>query len=93
MASAAGSITDKEPDARLRDWFTAYINKLEDIDLKVFGIFYQSSSRIPDEMRREYGDLRSVLREVEVDKVWMILMSVTGSHYFEDCSWRSSCLY
>ena len=35
-----------------------------------------------------HGDLRSVLREVEVDQVWMILLSVTGSHYFEDCSGR-----
>ena len=78
MASAAGSLTDVpvRPDDRLRDWFTAYINKIEDMDKQRLNYFYWW---IPDEMSREYGDLRSVLREVEVDKVWMILMSVTGS--------------
>ena len=84
MASAAGSSTDIEPDDRLRDWFTAYISKLEEFDKLNLG-FSQSRAcraKIPDERRREYGDLRSVLREVEVDKVWMILMSVTGSQYY-----------
>ena len=33
-------------------------------------------------MSREYEDLRSVLREIEVDQVWMILMSVTGSQCY-----------
>ena len=81
MASAAGSTTVIEPDDRLRNWFTAYIIKLEDIDKQRLNHFYW----LPDEMSREYGDLlESVLREVEVDKVWMILMSVTGSQYFVD---------
>ena len=84
MASAAGSTTVIEPDDRLRNWFTAYIIKLEDIDKQRLNHFYW----LPDEMSREYGDLlESVLREVEVDKVWMILMSVTGSQYFVDI-WR-----
>ena len=89
MASAAGSTTDIEPDDRLRDWFTAYINNLEDFDKLNLDFFEARACRakIPDEMSREYGDLRSVLREVEVDKVWMILMSVTGSQYFMD-RWR-----
>ena len=86
MASAAGSITDIEPDVRLRNWLTVYMGKLEDIDRRILRYSQANarSSRIPDEMSREYGDLRSVLREVEVDKVWMILMSVTGSQYFVD---------
>ena len=91
MASVAGSTTDIEPDDRLRDWLTAYINKLEGIDKQDLDFFEAIERRfeclaiipcrakIPDEMSREYGDLRSVLREVEVDKVWMILMSVTES--------------
>ena len=88
MASAAGSTTDIEPDDHLRDWFTAYINKLEDIEEKYPNVYDQYDNRqpaiaaAPDEMSREYGDLRSVLREVGVDKVWMILMSVTGSQYY-----------
>ena len=89
MASAARSTTDISPDDRLRDWFTAYINKLEGIDRRNIDFFEARAcgARIPDEMSREYGDLRSVLRELEVDEVWMILMSVTGSWYFEDL-WR-----
>ena len=81
MASAAGSTTDIEPDDCLRDWLTAYINKFEDMDKQNLGLFewIHCIVRIRDEMSREYGDLRSVLREVEVDKVWMILMSVTES--------------
>ena len=88
MASATGSITNIEPDDRLRDWFTAYINKLEDMD-KHLGLSERldCKNRIPDEMSREYGDLTSLLREVEVNKVWMILMSVTGRQYFRN-GWR-----
>ena len=84
MASAAGNATGVEPDDRLRDWFTAYINKIEDIDKLNLGLLEAPACRakIPDEMSREYGDLRSVLREVELDKIWMILMSVTGTQYF-----------
>ena len=90
MASAAANTKGIEPDDRLRDWFTAYINKIEDIDkLNLgFGDRFDCSSMIPDEMSREYGDLGSVLIKVDVDKVWMILMSVTGSQYFEDWSGR-----
>ena len=84
MASAAGRTTVIEPDDRLRDWFTAYIDKLEDIGRRNLDFYEELRAKIPDEMSREYGDLRSVLREVEVDKVWMILMSVTGSQYFMD---------
>ena len=86
MASAAGSTADIEPDVCLRNWFTAYSNKLEDMDKQHLGLFERLDcrDRIPVEMRRECGELRSVLREVEVDKVWMILMSVTGSQYFRD---------
>ena len=68
MASAAANTTDIEPDVRLRDWFTAYIHKLE--DLKYFGLmrgYAYRAVRIPDEMSREYGDLRSVLREIEIE--------------------------
>ena len=89
MASAAGSTADIEPDVRLRNWFTAYMIKLEDFDKQNLDFLEARACRakIPDEMSREYGDLRSVLREVEVDKVWMILMSVTGSQYIMD-RWR-----
>ena len=89
MASVAGSATDIEPDDCLRDWLTAYINKLEGTDKQDLDFFEARACRakIPDEMSREYGDLRSVLREVDVDKVWMIMMSVTGSQYFMD-QWR-----
>ena len=91
MASVAGSTTAIEPDDHLRDWLTAYINKLEGIDKQDLDFFEARPrrARIPDEMSREYGGLRSVLREVKVDKVWMILMSVTGSQYFTD-RWRGS---
>ena len=87
MISVAGSTTGIAPDDRLRNWFTAYINKLEDLykqDLDFFEAI-ERRVRIPYyEISREYGVLRSVLREVEVNKVWMILMSVTGSQYFMD---------
>ena len=79
MASEAGSTTDIEPDDRLRDWLTAYINKLQDNDKQRLGFndWLECRDGIAVEMLREYGDLRSVLREVEVNKVWRILMSVT----------------
>ena len=91
MASATGSTTDIEPDDRLRNWFTGYINKIEGMDKQRLGFndSLKCRVRIPDEMRREYGDLRSVLREVEVDKVWMILMSVTGSQSSVDMLGRT----
>ena len=87
MASEAGSTADIEPDVCLRNWFTAYINKVEDLEKQNLDFFeakipdtayidkledldkqnldsfeaHACRDRIPDEMLREYGDLRSVL--------------------------------
>ena len=84
MASVAGSNSCIDPADHLRNYFRAYISKLEDIDKQNLGLSHwlYCRDRIPDEMSREYGDLRSALREVEVDKIWMIQMSVTGSQCF-----------
>ena len=86
MASAAGSTTDIEPEDRLRDWFTAYISKFDDIDkknpirIKQYSNYNATVAKIPDEMRqfRKYcATPRSKERDTRLTRITGVVFSAS----------------